>query len=374
MKIGRFVVDSHIHATTRYEFETEPKEEEPAIKILWGPYKPYDNSDIIVYDMDAYGIDMGIILPSFPNTSNELAAAIVDKYPKRFRACCSDQKLRAKCARGETEWNIEDALAEIEDALKWGKGKFVGIGEFAPGGMGVKRNRLTFRQRLDEFRAIAELAAKHDNLVIYFHEYDIVTSNWEGASVYEGLNILVNVASEYPKVPFLIAHGGGQYPEDIRQTCSAVGMLDNVYLETGYWLAEYYEIPAKDPNIGPTRLIWSGGDTGSTLWTTFPMQPGAKYRNPTGFWLQTKWRIPQAYQPDWYGWSTHQINRLKDLNLLTQDEINLIVGGNAARIFKLPVPFDRMFACGRPDLYGIHWRKSIPFFTKEQNKDLSKDS
>jgi hypothetical protein len=58
------------------------------------------------------------------------------------------------------------------------------------------------------------------------------------------------------------------------------------------------------------------------------------------------------YHPDWYGWTTHQIYRLKDLNLAVQDQINLIVGGNAARIYNLPTPrpWEEMFAHGRPDL------------------------
>ena len=45
---------------------------------------------------------------------------------------------------------------------------------------------------------------------------------------------------------------------------------------------------------------------------------------------------------------------------LTVDEINLILGGNAARIWDLPVPHERMFMSGRPDIWGIHWEKSVP--------------
>ena len=38
------------------------------------------------------------------------------------------------------------------------------------------------------------------------------------------------------------------------------------------------------------------------------------------------------------------------MELCTQDEINLIVGGNAARLYKLPVPKNCSFAANRPDL------------------------
>lgn len=365
-KIGRFVVDGHIHGSTLYRSAGKPKEGEETITAkLWSEIEPYDNSDMILYDMDAYGVDMGILKPSFPGTLNEMQAQIVDKYPNRFRALCSDQTLRLKSIRGEAEWNIKDALDEIESALKWGKGKFVGIGEFAPGGMQVVRKRPTYEQRLEEFLAIAELAEKYD-ISLDFHEYHLPTMGWWGAGAHEGLSLISEVASRYPKVRIILCHGGGQYPEDIRVTCEVVGMMENLYLETGYWRAEHYEIALKHPNVGATRLIWGGGDTGSSLWTHFPTQPGAKYLNPTGFGFQTKWPIPMPYQPDWLGWPIHQIHRLKDLELATQDEINLIVGGNAAKVFKLPVPMDRMFACGRPDLSGVHWEKTIPFLPKEQ--------
>ena len=143
-------------------------------------------------------------------------------------------------------------------------------------------------------------------------------------------------------------------------------MTDNIWLETGYWKAEYYEIALKHPNFGAHRLIWGGGDTGSSLWSHFPTQPGNRYLNATGFWLQKRRPIPLPYQPDWYGWTTHQIHRVKDLDLATQDEINLIVGGNAAKVFKLPVPRDRMFMCGVPDIWGVQWKQSIPWVPDEQ--------
>jgi len=44
----------------------------------------------------------------------------------------------------------------------------------------------------------------------------------------------------------------------------------------------------------------------------------------------------------------------------TQDEINLILGGNAARIWDLmtALPHDRMFMNGRPDVWGVRWEDS----------------
>ena len=77
-----------------------------------------------------------------------------------------------------------------------------------------------------------------------------------------------------------------------------------------------------------------------------------------------RWPPVPSYQGDWWGWSLQQIRTLRDW--VTQDEINLILGGNAAKVFKLPVPFERMFPEGRPDLWGIYWQKSVPFIPKDQ--------
>jgi len=81
-----------------------------------------------------------------------------------------------------------------------------------------------------------------------------------------------------------------------------------------------------------------------------------------------------TYQPDWYGWGLRTIDRVGDW--LTQDEINLIMGGTAAKLYKLPVPYPRMFPEGvpyprmfpegRPDIYGDKWEESIPFLPREQ--------
>ena len=50
----------------------------------------------------------------------------------------------------------------------------------------------------------------------------------------------------------------------------------------------------------------------------------------------------------------------------TQDEINLILGGTAARLYKLPVPHSRMFPEGRPDIFGERAAESVPFIPREQ--------
>ena len=143
--------------------------------------------------------------------------------------------------------------------------------------------------------------------------------------------------------------------------CKVTGMAENVFLETGTWPHEFYEIPLKNPNIGSTKLIWTGADYGNVP-EYIIAQPG---QEPSSFKsTMMKWPRVPSYQGDWWGWTLQQIRKIRDW--VTQDEINLILGGNAAKIFKLKVPYERMFPEGRPDLWGIHWKKSIPFLPKDQ--------
>jgi predicted TIM-barrel fold metal-dependent hydrolase len=46
-----------------------------------------------------------------------------------------------------------------------------------------------------------------------------------------------------------------------------------------------------------------------------------------------------AHMPDIQGWSLRQLDKLD----IPQDDLNLILGGNAVRLFKLKVPHTRMF-------------------------------
>jgi predicted TIM-barrel fold metal-dependent hydrolase len=352
MKIGRWVVDCHIHCGKTDEHAPHAKPEHG----IFAEVIPTDNSDWALFDMDAYGIDMGILLPSFTGTTNELYAEIVQKHPDRFRSCVMDTTQRIKCARGEAKFDIKASLNEIEEALDKYPDVFVGIGEFAPGSMGVIRKPPSYEQRVEEWCAIAELAIKYD-LVAHFHEYEFQSGM--GIKPSEAYDVLGMVCARYPECKILINHGGGQREEEIREALRLAGYYPNLYYETGYWKAEHYEIAINDANIGCKRLIWGGGDTGSRIWMHHRLRPGAKYLNEHQIffnkmtWPSEKEPKELPYQPDWYGWPTHQIHRLKDLNLATQDQINLIVGGNAARIYNLPTPkpIDEMFAHGRPDLY-----------------------
>lgn len=344
MKIGRFVVDGHIHCGKKDAAKSDSK-----LKGIWAEVEPADNSDMILFDMDVYGIDMGILLPSFTGTTNEMYHYCCERHPKRFRTCAGDSQTRIRAAHGVKEWNLSDSLEELDGILSSDPEFYIGIGEFSPGCMGVVRDSCTMLQRYEEYCAIAELAIAHD-VPVFFHDYQDPT----GLSRPEAFQVLNKTLAKYPDFKVVIPHGGGDTVAEIKEACLVASRAPHVYLETGYWRAEYYEIALKDPQLGASRLIWGGGDTGSRLWYPQATRPGARYLEPAKVWYnRNNWvgdKREADYQPDFYGWPIRQIGRLIDLDLCTQDEINLIVGGNAARLYKLPVPELCTFACNRPDI------------------------
>ena len=89
MKLGRFVVDAHVHAQ-RFATNQQAKLAEHGGRAPPVRYNdvadaisdaiPYDNSARLLFDMECYGIDMCVLLPAFGMT-NELNLEIVKKNP-----------------------------------------------------------------------------------------------------------------------------------------------------------------------------------------------------------------------------------------------------------------------------------------------------
>jgi hypothetical protein len=55
--------------------------------------------------------------------------------------------------------------------------------------------------------------------------------------------------------------------------------------------------------------------------------------------VQLRKQPPVNHQVDVWGWSLRELQRLD----VAQDDLNLILGGNAARVYNLPVPHNRLF-------------------------------
>jgi len=112
MKMGRFVVDGHIHCGKK-----DTAKKDSPIQGVQSVVESVDNSDMALFDMDAYGIDMGILLPSFNGTHSEAYAAICRKHPDKFRTCAVETELRLDAMKGKRKWNI-DEIAEIFSRLR----------------------------------------------------------------------------------------------------------------------------------------------------------------------------------------------------------------------------------------------------------------
>ena len=372
-KIGRFIVDNHCHITTLYQTESG---EEPGP----GEVIPYDNSAFTLHDMETYGVDMAVLLPSFLNTTNESQAKLVKKFPNKFRACCSDQTTRLNAFRGIKPWTFDAGIKEVEDALA--TGNFVGIGEFVPGLNARKESRLpvpSLNERAEEFKQICDLAIQYD-VPVHFHEHITFLPMPESEWPWHWFDLFQKVAADNPKANIILNHGySGEEEhagiEGMKKVYPIVASFKNVFMETGGWCEKNFEV-AFASGVSAANLMW-GHDYGNVpqyivrqnienFNPTPDMVRPWDYRKTVSFFMRCNNTFPvvPTYQPDFYGWGLRTIDRIGDW--LTQDEINLILGGTAAKLYKLPVPFPRMFPEGREDIFGDRWEESIPYLPDDQ--------
>jgi predicted TIM-barrel fold metal-dependent hydrolase len=377
--IARFIVDTHCHITTLYQPGTE-EGWEMVERNEWNglehELEPFDNCFLTMYDMDRYGVDMAILLPSIPGTLNETQAKLVKRFPDRFRACCSDQKTVLTAIRGGAPWTFKAALEETEEALK--TAYFVGIGEFPPGSMARSgqipgaEGALSFEHRVDEWAALCELGVKYDVPVLCHDQFiRMRESEWKL------IDLLAKVSEMNPEAKIVQTHGAVEGERErgmdaIKEAYTVIGSLDNVYMETGGWSEKQFEI-AFEAGVTANKLMW-GHDYGNvpqyivrdTIEKFGPKLKPLEYRKTMSIMAFGYENFPAVptYQSDFYGWGLRTIDRVGDW--LTQDEINLIMGGTASKLYKLPVPYPRMFPEGRPDIYGDKWEESIPFLPREQ--------
>jgi predicted TIM-barrel fold metal-dependent hydrolase len=340
VKLGRFIVDTHVHAQ---RFAAGEALRARGADTASGAYRdlaaairasaPYDNSARLLYDMACYDVDMCVLLPAF-GMSNDLNLQIVDAHQGRFVAVCGAMETARKALRGEEPWSATAAAAELDALLA--TGRFVGLGEGMPADP-TRRTTIGQTERLDQIRVVMDVARRH-RTVARIHTgmvmgYPMTHHYWP-----ESLHPIwaTDIAAEYPDVPIVLDHGGLQgwwssrLVEDVLTVAAA---HDNVYLETGLWWSDLYLQALRDPNVGAEKLLW-GCDWGASL----PFH--AQYdSSPPSYAVQLRNQPIVKHQVDVWGWSLKQLLRLD----VVQDDLNLILGGNAARLYGLPVPHTRLF-------------------------------
>jgi predicted TIM-barrel fold metal-dependent hydrolase len=340
MKLGRLIVDTHVHAQrfaagpelARAGFTAGAARYDDLAQVM-RLLTPYDNSARLLYDMECYDVDMCVLLPAF-GMRNEINLEIVERHPDRFVAVCSPVETAQKAIRGEASWSAEAAAGELDRLLA--TGKFVGLGEGMPADT-TRKKTIGQTERMDQMRPIMEVARKH-RTVVRMHTgtvmgYPVSYHYWP-----ETLHPMWahDLATEYPEVPIVLDHGGlqGWWSDRlVEEAMNVAAAHDNVYLETGLWWTDLYMKALLDPNIGAPKLLW-GTDWGASI----PFH--AQYGNtPPAYAVQMRGRPLVTHQIDVWGWSLKQLWRLD----IVQDDLNLILGGNAARLYKLPVRRTRLF-------------------------------
>lgn len=347
MKAGRFVMDTHVHAQ-RFAAGKKLKDmtAEKPVTNKWNNLSeaireivPYANTDRLFYDMECYGVDMCALLPGFGFT-NALNAELVEKYPNKFVAFAGIDEYSKLVMEGEIEWTIQGVCDELDKHLS--TGKFVGIGEQLPymPQPYTPDNIISRETAIRNMLAIMEVC-QHHNVVARYHTgapmgYTVPYSYGSlGPANYNPL-WAHDLANAFPDVPIIIDHGGmqGWWSERfVEESFHVAASHDNVYLETGLYWSELYEKALIDPNIGPEKLLW-GTDWGASM--GFHSQPG---RYPESYGVQVRKKGPVTHQVDYWGWSLRELTRLR----ISQDDMNLILGGNAAHLFKIEMPHSRMF-------------------------------
>jgi hypothetical protein len=142
MKLGRFVVDTHVHAQ---RFAAGPQLSKMSPRADGTRYsdlaqairriEAFDNSPRLLYDMGCYRVDKCVLLPAF-GMSNEINVALVEKYPDKFVACCQAMKT---ATRHPGRGIVRRRRPRRTDKLL-ATGKFVGIGEARPRTAGRRRS------------------------------------------------------------------------------------------------------------------------------------------------------------------------------------------------------------------------------------------
>lgn len=344
---GRFLIDTHVHAQ-RHAVKWKARGLKPdystlAAEMRWGSeVDVYANTDRLLYDMGRYGVDMCVIIPAFA-MSDELNGEIVKKYPDKFVSMCGGTRYWRKAAAGEIEWDIKEFCKELDDLFATGLYRG-GLGEGIPYNP-TPKNPYTWEERFDEICQMTAICQKH-KVPLSYHtgtptgyagtlqrgRMGRPRTDW-GEPLYAH-----DIASTFPDVPIIMHHGGMEawWSEMYMDRAFQVaGSHPNVYLQCGNYWADLYDKPLRDPNIGCEKLVW-GTDWGASV----PQQwwPGG---HPQTYVDQSRRDGIPAHQVDFWGWSLRQIDKLD----IPQDDLNLILGGNAVRIMGLEdkVPYTRLF-------------------------------
>lgn len=352
MKPARFIVETHCHAqrhAVNIQAEGDGSYANLADKMKTAVPADvagddadviiYDNSERVLRDMQTYDVDMCVLLSGFGMT-NEINQQIIEAHPEKFIAAAAPVQTKKKAIRGEAAWSWEAAAEELDDWLQEDGFRMTGEGIR---GDPTRTEPIEWAQRKKDMRHVFDVAAKHNVPVRWHTGY---ASGYGGNHLFnlypdwQDPTLASQLKAEYPEVPIIFDHGGmqaGWREGYVEKCCQVAGSFDDIYLEIGLYWAELMKKPLNDPNIAIDQLLW-GTDWGASM-----VQHHQPNEYPPVFWEQIEERGLPAHQPDYWGASLRQLTKFAMEADIPQDDLNLILGGNAARLFDIDVPDDRMF-------------------------------
>ena len=314
-----------------------------------------DPEKLLLYHMDKYGVDVAVLkshggyyAPEGADR-NKLIVEMVERHPDRFVALCTDVETQRKEASGEVEWNIDNAVRELDEALA--TGLYAAIGEGFPRDRDIRKKMVGWDQRLEEICKVLDLCRKYKKPLHWITGGAIGSFRWNADMTrniihpenFENASPLLSmeVAAWYPDVPIILSHGGiegsGYYMDFYDKAVYAAACCRNIFLDTGQWWAELYEKPLKDVNIGAEKLLWGTGmGQGFLTQQWMPGEVPETYNAPN---LKEYMKYP--HMKNIWGWSLMQLGRLN----IPQCDMDLIMGGNAVHLFniKTPLPAEQLF-------------------------------
>jgi uncharacterized protein len=278
------IIDVHTHIFPKIisESRSDYFEGEPAFELLYeSPKSKMVDAETIIESMDLNGVDVSVVFgfpwknPDTYRKHNDYILSTVAKYPHRLIGfCCMDMY-------------EQGAFAEIKRCLDEG---LSGVGEIAFYQTGIGPDAIELLQPV-----MALCRSKH--MPILIHTNEPIGHFYPGKTPVT-LAQIYSVAETFPDNKIIFAHwGGGIFfyfllKKEARQT------MQNVFFDTAASPFLY------DPRIYRTAIATAGVDK-ILLGTDFPL-----------------------IKPDRY---------YKEMGLagLTENEKNLICGGNAATLFNL---------------------------------------
>ena len=323
-------------------------------------YPGDDPEKMLLYHMDRYGVDVSVLkshggyyVPGGVN-KNDLIQEMVKRHPDRFVALCTDAETQRKEAAGEEEWNIDNAVKELDELLS--TGLYAGIGEGFPRDRNIRKKLISWDERLEQICKVLDLCRKYKTPLHYITGGTIGAARWRNDITrnlvhpehFENASPLLcmELAAWYPDVPIILSHGGiegsAYYMDFYEKSVYVAASHRNVFIDCGQWWAELFEKPLQDVNIGAEKLLWGSGWGQPNL--TQQRMPG---QIPETFTVTNLAAAAKSggerstHTINIWGWSLSQMGRLD----IPQCDIDLIMGGNAVHLFniKTPLPADKLF-------------------------------